>query len=415
VQELEEEQKVLCNLCATCIVDLHRTCTTCHWDICLTCCAELAAAGGTRAALQQALRMAQQPQVVRPGSSGGSSGAGSQQQQQQQQQVAAALLNLAALLRGHLAAGEVVEPGKVQGGQALVCVNPTCSKPQRLQLGRLLPHRVLQTLEQAAAWPVPLASPAAAASPAATVEAVANTGAASAPSPRAALCTSVGSRAAAAAALGFDPYDDKWWTHVPREWLRKASSRGSQDYLFCPHQDDLKGCLLFEVATGSSGGTTGTLSDPPLGAAPGGVRGDSPEGAAHAGSSSSSGGGDLRAQVLFRARWELGEPVVVRGVRGRMSWSPDTMRRATMDQKAGERDLNVIDCADWSQGVMSVSAFFKEYLAADPQARLLKVRDWPPAADFRTKLGRHYQVGVVGVGVAGSATCWPACVWLVRV
>lgn len=401
---------MLCNLCATCIVDLHRTCTTCHWDICLTCCAELAAAGGTRAALQQALRMAQQPQVVRPGSSGGSSGAGSQQQQQQ---VAAALLNLAALLRGHLAAGEVVEPGKVQGGQALVCVNPTCSKPQRLQLGRLLPHRVLQTLEQAAAWPVPSASPAAAASPAATVEAAAKAAAASAPSPWAALCSAVGSRAAAAAALGFDPYDDDWWTHVPREWLRKASSRGSQDYLFCPRQDDLKGCLLFEVAAGSSGGTTGTLSDPPLGAAPGGSRGDSPEGAAHA--SSSSSGGDLRAQVLFRARWELGEPVVVRGVRGRMSWSPDTMRRATMDQKAGERDLNVIDCADWSQGVMSVSAFFKEYLAADPQARLLKVRDWPPAADFRTKLGRHYQVRCGGSGCCTECYMLASVCWLVRV
>jgi hypothetical protein len=178
---------------------------------------------------------------------------------------------------------------------------------------------------------------------------------------------------------------------VPQQWLRKAASRGCQDYLFSPHQQDLKGCLLFEVAAGA----ITNASDGMVGAAMNGLGG-----AAHPTSSSSSGAkqGDLRAQVLFRARWELGEPVVVRGVKGRMNWAPDTMRRATIDGKNHERDLNVIDCADWTQAVMPVQAFFKEYLAADPTGRLLKVRDWPPAADFREKLGRHYQVGRVGTG-----------------
>lgn len=39
----------------------------------------------------------------------------------------------------------------------------------------------------------------------------------------------------------------------------------------------------------------------------------------------------LPSPRLFTERWLLGEPVVVRGFRGRMDWTPDTMQRITRD------------------------------------------------------------------------------------
>eukprot|EP00878_Enallax_costatus_P043860 GHUV01051958.1.p1 GENE.GHUV01051958.1~~GHUV01051958.1.p1 ORF type:complete len:151 (+),score=45.17 GHUV01051958.1:280-732(+) len=40
------------------------------------------------------------------------------------------------------------------------------------------------------------------------------------------------------------------------------------------------------------------------------------------------------ALALYWARWQLGEPIVVRGATGRLKWDPATLRRAVRDIKA---------------------------------------------------------------------------------
>jgi hypothetical protein len=40
------------------------------------------------------------------------------------------------------------------------------------------------------------------------------------------------------------------------------------------------------------------------------------------------------------ACWEARQPVIARGVTGRMPWNPDVMKRATRE-RAGNKDLNL--------------------------------------------------------------------------
>lgn len=58
----------------------------------------------------------------------------------------------------------------------------------------------------------------------------------------------------------------------------------------------------------------------------------------------------------------------------------------------------VIDCGQWGEVyAMDQISFFKRYLendpaaAAHPDAPMLKLKDWPPRAHFRDRLGRHNQ------------------------
>lgn len=68
--------------------------------------------------------------------------------------------------------------------------------------------------------------------------------------------------------------DSRWWESCPAEWLRKASSRGQQDYLFCPPSH--------------------VLQDGP--------------------------GGDPKAKELLKQRWQAGEPIIVTGVQVCSFW-----------------------------------------------------------------------------------------------
>lgn len=40
VERLGPAHRVLCDLCANSIPDLHRSCAACGWDLCLVCCRE---------------------------------------------------------------------------------------------------------------------------------------------------------------------------------------------------------------------------------------------------------------------------------------------------------------------------------------------------------------------------------------
>ena len=111
-----------------------------------------------------------------------------------------------------------------------------------------------------------------------------------------------------------------WWRRCGRaDWRRKASARGEQDFIFTPAAADLKP--------------------------------DAPD--------------YETAAALFWARWELGEPIVVRDCRGAdLQWDPDTMTRATRDLKSSERQLvAALDCGDWSTVELAELTFFAGYKA----------------------------------------------------
>jgi hypothetical protein len=56
----------------------------------------------------------------------------------------------------------------------------------------------------------------------------------------------------------------------------------------------------------------------------------------------------------------------------------------------------VTDCKNWREVfTMSQKVFFNQYdqdVADDDSAPMLKLKDWPPNAHFRERLGRHNQV-----------------------
>jgi len=53
----------------------------------------------------------------------------------------------------------------------------------------------------------------------------------------------------------------------------------------------------------------------------------------------------------------------------------------------------VIDCGDWCVAMMKQAQFFKLYEKNAVEEDMLKLKDWPPNAHFRERLGRHNQVG----------------------
>lgn len=113
-------------------------------------------------------------------------------------------------------------------------------------------------------------------------------------------------------------------------------------------------------------------------------------------------------------RWQARHPVIVRGVKGRMSWEPEVMMRACRElgnkkkQKASggpepsnssevliDKELEVLDCMTNQFELMSQHAFFRGYVMAGESGgvgkRMIKVKDWPPEEDFSSRLVRHNQ------------------------
>eukprot|EP00879_Flechtneria_rotunda_P024446 GHRR01025916.1.p1 GENE.GHRR01025916.1~~GHRR01025916.1.p1 ORF type:complete len:669 (+),score=249.28 GHRR01025916.1:844-2850(+) len=111
------------------------------------------------------------------------------------------------------------------------------------------------------------------------------------------------------------------------------------------------------------------------------------------------------ARCLFWARWLLGEPIIVRGLKGRIPWDPDTMRRAVNEKNNDtEERVQIIDCADFHERHdIKAATFFKGYsegyfgksgrsgssTAQDAEPLMLKIKDWPPGEHFATELPRH--------------------------
>lgn len=52
----------------------------------------------------------------------------------------------------------------------------------------------------------------------------------------------------------------------------------------------------------------------------------------------------------------------------------------------------VIDCEDWNVVMMKQGTFFKMYEKDNEEGPMYKLKDWPPNAHFRKRLGRHNQV-----------------------
>ena len=118
-------------------------------------------------------------------------------------------------------------------------------------------------------------------------------------------------------------------------------------------------------------------------------------------------------------RWQARHPVVVRGVKGRMSWEPEVMLRACRELgnkkqrprgPAGgasessealalivvDKELEVLDCETGLFEGMTQHAFFRGYMRTGEREggdeRMIKVKDWPPEEDFSSRLVRHNQV-----------------------
>uniref|UniRef100_A0A803LRY5 Uncharacterized protein n=1 Tax=Chenopodium quinoa TaxID=63459 RepID=A0A803LRY5_CHEQI len=103
--------------------------------------------------------------------------------------------------------------------------------------------------------------------------------------------------------------------------------------------------------------------------------------------------GDLKH---FQWHWTLGEPIIVRNAletNPGLSWEPMVMWRAF--REVGNRVLKVkaVNCSDWSEVDLNSHQFFKDYsrgrLEGAKWPGLLKLKDWPPIGKFEQRLPRH--------------------------
>lgn len=100
----------------------------------------------------------------------------------------------------------------------------------------------------------------------------------------------------------------------------------------------------------------------------------------------------------FVQRWAAGEPIIIRGMRGRVNWGPNVVMRAARDMKVGLKDIAVIDCSDWgSETVISAESFFRMYTACHGpihdttgvELSMYKLKDFPPEDTFVNRCKRH--------------------------
>ncbi|KAJ8544171.1 hypothetical protein K7X08_035701 [Anisodus acutangulus] len=102
----------------------------------------------------------------------------------------------------------------------------------------------------------------------------------------------------------------------------------------------------------------------------------------------------------FQCHWRKSEPVIVRNVLetgSGLSWEPMVMWRACRQIKNLNHplllDVIAINCLDWCEVEVNIHQFFKGYMegridnAGWPQ--ILKLKDWPPSDLFDERLPRH--------------------------
>ncbi|KAI8556113.1 hypothetical protein RHMOL_Rhmol05G0226900 [Rhododendron molle] len=111
---------------------------------------------------------------------------------------------------------------------------------------------------------------------------------------------------------------------------------------------------------------------------------------------------DIQCEDLkhFQWHWRKGEPVIVGDVletTSGLSWDPMVMWRAFRQIKNVKHDtlldVTALNCLDWCEVEVNVHKFFQGYLAgsfdAEGWPQILKLKDWPPSNLFEERLPRH--------------------------
>ncbi|KAJ4960604.1 hypothetical protein NE237_020514 [Protea cynaroides] len=102
----------------------------------------------------------------------------------------------------------------------------------------------------------------------------------------------------------------------------------------------------------------------------------------------------------FQQHWVMGEPVIVRNVlelTAGLSWEPMVMWRAfreiTKVNRSPHLSVTAIDCLDWCELEVNIHEFFKGYSEGRSHSNMwpvvLKLKDWPPSDFFDERLPRH--------------------------
>jgi hypothetical protein len=100
----------------------------------------------------------------------------------------------------------------------------------------------------------------------------------------------------------------------------------------------------------------------------------------------------------FVQRWAAGEPIIIRGMRGRVNWGPTVAMRAARDVKQGLKDIDVTDCSEWGAELkISAESFFRKYTAchgpthdtSNLELPMYKLKDFPPEDTFVNRCKRH--------------------------
>ncbi|KAJ3686956.1 hypothetical protein LUZ61_016120 [Rhynchospora tenuis] len=102
----------------------------------------------------------------------------------------------------------------------------------------------------------------------------------------------------------------------------------------------------------------------------------------------------------FQKHWMKGEPIIVRDVLGLtsgLSWEPMVMWRALRETKYKDQverlAVLAVNCRDWTFVETNIHKFFTGYEKGlshdDNWPMLLKLKDWPPESSFDERLPRH--------------------------
>ncbi|ORZ18007.1 hypothetical protein BCR42DRAFT_325368 [Absidia repens] len=90
----------------------------------------------------------------------------------------------------------------------------------------------------------------------------------------------------------------------------------------------------------------------------------------------------------FQHYWRNGKPAMIQDTmeRSQIAWTPDFFCA-----KYGKQRIDAIDCHTTKVTKMTINDFFKQYMETNYQSRVLKIKDWPPGADFQTKCPLMYK------------------------